>query len=402
MWREWPASIVTDNQEQQECAQAKTTIEGSPEGFFRPYPFGLEKKGDGIGKNEVDENKPDLPSKTDFPTTRYYGSKRKQLSWLRNEFASIKGETALDAFGGTGAVSHLLQDLGWHTTYNDVFQFNTISARALFSGATSKFSKFKLVEFLKSIQPQEGFISKTFEGIYFTREENMWLDGCMMSIKNQRNDIRELILFCVFQACLKKRPFNLFHRANLDLRQSTVPVKFGNRSTWNKSFTEHIVATYTEVEFAHQRIKNPVKVIDAGCATSIDTKFDLIYIDPPYFKKAKKNTETYLARYHFLEGLARYDEWGSLIDPTSPQKVILQPFSKEWTNKNDLMDNLRHMFNKHVGSKFVMSYVANEEPTEQELFDLFRINFDRVQLSRRSFTRALSKKQSFEILLIGQ
>ena len=117
-----------------------------------------------------------------FPTTRYYGSKRRQMDWLREEFGRLEGCTALDAFGGTGAVSHLLSQLGWDVTYNDVFQFNTISARALFSSATVQLSAAGVASILRAVRPRPGFIAANFAGLYFTDEENAWLDGFMATL----------------------------------------------------------------------------------------------------------------------------------------------------------------------------------------------------------------------------
>lgn len=44
-----------------------------------------------------------------FPSTRYYGSKRKLLSWLCRHLCTIRFDTVLDAFGGTGSVSLLFK-----------------------------------------------------------------------------------------------------------------------------------------------------------------------------------------------------------------------------------------------------------------------------------------------------
>lgn len=76
--------------------------------------MGLPKKGDAYDRlfRAPEE---DVPSMT-FPSTRFYGSKRRQLSWLQTELSRVQGTTALDAFGGTGAVSYLLGKLGFQTT----------------------------------------------------------------------------------------------------------------------------------------------------------------------------------------------------------------------------------------------------------------------------------------------
>ncbi|NKI69005.1 adenine methyltransferase [Collimonas pratensis] len=370
---------------------------------LRPFAMqSLSRKGPVFADHNSIYSKEARPDDISFPSTRFYGSKRRQLTWLREEFKSLEGVTALDAFGGTGAVSHLLRDLGWETTYNDIFEFNIISARTLFSDSTHRLSEDTLLKFLNRVRPTEGFITATFEGLYFTTQENMWLDGFMACLPSELEKNRDLLLHCLFQACLKKRPFNLFHRANLNLRHSEMPVQFGNRSTWNKSFDTHILTTYREVQLAQTARAQSIQVTSGLCAGKIAPGFDLVYLDPPYFKRAKRNTETYLERYHFLEGLARYDEWPSLIDQNSSLRAIKRPYRLEWTNKQELLVNLQHMIKKHSGAKFALSYVADEEPTEEELFNLFRENFDRVRLSRRSFNRVLSKKRPFEILLIGQ
>jgi adenine-specific DNA-methyltransferase len=360
----------------------------------------LPKKGDAydiICRARVE----DIPPLA-FPSTRFYGSKRRQLSWLQAELSRVEGKTALDAFGGTGAVSYLLGKLGFQTTYNDIFEFNTVSARAIFSKSAVSFSELSLKKLLQAVVPVDGFICATFEGLYFTHEENRWLDGIMRLISGEHREIRDLLLHCLFQACLKKRPFNLFHRANLGLRHSTVPVQFGNRTTWERSFSHHMISAHSEILRAQWSIRNNVYVGHASCVKRVDGQYDLIYLDPPYFKRRKRNTDTYLQRYHFLEGLARYDEWPNLIDISSPQRILKGPYRDEWVDKRLMLSNIRELIERNKGSTFALSYVSGEEPTEEELFGLFKDSFDNVRLSRRSFKKVLSNKESFEILLVGR
>jgi hypothetical protein len=44
-----------------------------------------------------------------FPSTRYQGSKNKITDWIWEEIKDLNFQTVLDAFGGTGSVSHLLK-----------------------------------------------------------------------------------------------------------------------------------------------------------------------------------------------------------------------------------------------------------------------------------------------------
>ena len=336
-----------------------------------------------------------------FPSTRYYGSKRRQMDWLREEFGGIEGYTALDAFGGTGSVSHLLSQLGWDVTYNDVFQFNTISARALFSSATVQLSAADVASILRAVQPSPGFIHATFANLYFTNEENAWLDGFMIALAHVEPACKDLLLHCLFQACLKKRPYNLFHRANLKLRQSQVEVQFGNRTTWEKSFAEHILSTFEEVRQMQRGLVGSIRVTAGLSAEEIAPGYDFVYVDPPYFKRAK-TTDSYLSRYHFLEGLARYDEWPRLLDSGNRLRRIEASTVSEWTDKAAITRNIAALIQTHRKAKFALSYVSGEHPSEAELFALFCDNFSRVRLSRRAYGRALSKNKFFELLLIGE
>lgn len=336
-----------------------------------------------------------------FPTTRYYGSKRRQMGWLREEFGRLEGCTALDAFGGTGAVTHLLSQLGWDVTYNDVFRFNTISARALFSSATVPLSSAGVASILRAVKPCPGFIHATFADLYFTDEENAWLDGFMKALTRVEPACKDLLLHCLFQACLKKRPYNLFHRANLKLRQSQVKVRFGNRTTWEKSFAEHILSTFEEVRHIQRGLGGNVTVTTGRSAEKISPNYDFVYLDPPYFKR-NRATESYLSRYHFLEGLARYEEWPHLLEHGDRLRRIEASTVNEWTDKAALRSDIAGMIQKHRQAKFALSYVSGEHPSEAELFALFSDNFSRVRLSRRAYGRALSKKKFFELLLIGE
>jgi len=81
----------------------------------------------------------------------------------------------LDAFGGTGSVSYLFKQIGKSVIYND----------------------------------------------------------------NLEDEYEQAIAyFALFQACIIKRPYNLFHRKNLYVRMAKVKRSFGNKKTWDSSFEE--------------------------------------------------------------------------------------------------------------------------------------------------------------------
>ena len=276
-----------------------------------------------------------------FPTTRFFGSKRKQLPWIYSALADLPGRTALDACGGTGSVSLLLSNLGKEVTYNDVFKFNEISARAILSRDPTGTEPEFIRSVVESVRPKRGLVCRHFKGLYFTDEENRWIDGFMTTLtKIKDRQCRDVLMYSLFQACLKKRPFNLFHRANLEIRNSEDAVRFGNRTTWETAFSTHILQSHAELLKARKLIGAPIHVLPCGSAEFVQGDFDIVYLDPPYFH-SHRSTEPYLLRYHFLEGLARYDEWPSLLDANSNIKQFrYEAVPHEWRSKADFEKNL--------------------------------------------------------------
>ena len=79
-----------------------------------------------------------------------------------------------------------------------------------------------------------SFIYDTFHDIYFTDEENKWLDMVITNIRKIKNKYKQaLAYYALFQSCIIKRPYNLFHRKNLYIRTAEVERSFGNKKTWD-------------------------------------------------------------------------------------------------------------------------------------------------------------------------
>ncbi len=155
----------------------------------------------------------------EFPTTRYYGSKRKLLPWIYESTKGLKYQSVLDVFGGTASVSLLFKALDKNVTYNDGLKSNQLIANAVLSNSMSV-AKVDFEATVNNVTSQCGFISQVYKGMYYTDKENAWLDGFCSNLLQSKltNMQRSVFFYCLAQACLKKRPFNLFHRANLNLR----------------------------------------------------------------------------------------------------------------------------------------------------------------------------------------
>lgn len=338
-----------------------------------------------------------------FPKTRYYGSKKRILGWIYENLKDLEYQTVLDCFGGTASVSLLFQAMGKDITFHDALQSNTISAKVLLRGGISSKQLIKFENFFNEIKPiQTGFISQTFQTIYFTDEENNWLDGAIEAIKSLKNKAdRELCLYVLFQASMMKRPYNLFHRANLYLRNADVKRSFGNLTTWNTPFPETAKKILYELHKLPNRHEHDFCVLSPSSAEEIPAKYDLIYIDPPYISDTTKN-DGYWKKYHFLEGIAQYDKWHSMIDDSHKTKMLhMNPHIKKWESKHEFTQRLFSLIEQHKNSIVVLSYMTNAIPSVKELEDFFRIHFKQVILNLQPLNHALAKAKRTEILLIG-
>ena len=339
-----------------------------------------------------------------FPPTRYQGSKRKLLGWIGAHLADLRFETALDAFGGTGAVSHVMKAAGKQVTYNDLLACNHQIGLALIENDAHRLSPTdvnRIVTPDPSIE-YDDFIARTFADIYFTYPENRWLDVAVQNIGRLRHRYRRaLAYYGLFQSCIAKRPYNLFHRKNLYMRTAKVRRGFGNKTTWDRPFEEHFRRHVERANTAVFDSGSPCRAVKHDAA-AVPGRYDLVYIDPPYVSARNVGVD-YHGFYHFLEGLMDYPGWASRIDYRSKHRR-LAPVSNPWTRSETNLDAFRSVFERFAGSILVVSYRSDGLPTPQQLSDLlgeFTTSVRRVCKDRYQYALS-TNRSSQELLLIGQ
>jgi adenine-specific DNA-methyltransferase len=340
-----------------------------------------------------------------FPSTRYYGSKRKLLGWIYSRLGSIQFDTVLDAFGGTGSVSLLFKVMRKRVTYHDGFRFNEDVARTVLASQPA-LTRNDVAATLNAVEPRSGIVSKYFDRVFFKTGENAWLDGFLelLNSKAATPKQRALLRYLVYQACLKKRPFNLFHRANLRLRTNRlVKRSFGNAVTWERSFVEHALQAYDELTQMPDSSDRPALVLPAGDAARIPAGYDLVYVDPPYIScEVRYNRDDYWRRYHFLEGLARPKQWVRRIDLNSDIRLsAASPWFADWGRIATFKDRLFSFIDAHRYSIVALSYVSGAVPSESEIMAHFESRFAQVSVHSAAHHHALSKSRKRELLFIG-
>ncbi len=338
-----------------------------------------------------------------FPQTRYYGSKRRLLSWIYHAVKDLPFNTVLDGFGGTASVSLLFKAMGKQVCYHDALLSNTISAQALLADEFPFSDINDAYQFIESIKPENGFIAETFANMYYTDEENQWLDGAakaIHAIENPRQ--RSAYFYCLFQACLKKRPFNLFHRANLNLRlNKEVTRSFGNWATWERTFQDLTKANILDLQSVSFLNNKNIEIIPPSDISNLEIGYDLVYLDPPYISKNRSN-EDYLQLYHFLEGLCTYQDWGKKINTASKNNTLNSiPYLKQWQSKRYFKSLLFELIFKNRKSIVVLSYISDAYPTEDEIYKFFKQTFKKNIVLKKQLSHALAKNKKTELLFIG-
>lgn len=351
-----------------------------------------------------------------IPTTRYQGSKRKILPWIYDCVKDVEFNTVLDAFGGSGMVSCLFKHMGKCVTYNDLFHFNYIIGKSIIENNKVNLTETDVEYLIGDNSFTNGFIADTFQNIYFLDEENRWLDMVINKIERLSDFYSPPQVFykkaiaynALFQACLAKRPYNLFHRKNLDMRTRNVVRGFGNKTTWDKPFPDHFRAFVKEINQAVFKSDVMCKVICQDVFAIKANHYDLVYLDPPYLKKGTSNeSSNYLRCYHFLEGIANYSEWDNLIDRDSANKRIKKDYAPNYFNLTDAHATFERLIKKFRKSIIVLSYRYGGTPTIDELSNMMLKYKDHLDIYDRHYKYALNKQNenaalNREYLLIGQ
>lgn len=336
-----------------------------------------------------------------FPKTRYLGSKLKMLPLLKEIFSELEFETALDAFSGTCSVSYLLKSMGKQVFSNDILRFNYHISKALIENNRETISN-EILSFIlnNTSHNYKNIIEANFGDIYYLPHENAWLDRVIQNIKSLPNSYqKEMLYWVLFQACLSKRPYNLFHRKNLYIRTSDTQRSFGNKTTWDKGF-DVLFKKFSEE--ANKAILDNNKDNKAFCQNVFDLELkpDLVYIDTPYIPQ-KGSLINYRDFYHFLEGIVNYDEWENLIDYDSKhKKLISKPCV--WEDKNRILQAFNELFYKFKNCILVVSYRDDGIPTIDYLVqELTNINKD-VKIHQLDYQYALSKNKTKEVVLVAK
>jgi DNA adenine methylase/adenine-specific DNA-methyltransferase len=335
-----------------------------------------------------------------YPEFRYMGSKHRLLPWIHSVLSDLKFETAADPFSGGGSVSYLLKAMGKRVASSDFLNFPSVIASALVANQATRVSPELAEHLVVPRNPKNSFIQKTFQGIFFHRDDLAFLDQIWESIDELEDGlIRHLVLTALIRSAMKRQPRGVFTVGNLP--DGTQRYDDGRRDV-RLSLREHFLEQI--------QVMNRVVFDGPRCTSSRrdalqppDEPVDLVYLDPPYVPRADDNC--YVKRYHFLEGLSNY--WrGMEILPASKVKKLVKP-ATPFSHRSSAVDAFRTLFRAYADSTIVLSYSSNGYPDLNVLVSLLKETKKHVEVDTRAHRyhfgthRAVQRSETTEYLIVG-
>jgi adenine-specific DNA-methyltransferase len=295
-----------------------------------------------------------------FPRLRYMGSKYQLLPHLERLFAELGGETAVDAFSGSGVVSYLLKAQGFAVTSNDFLAFPAAIARATVANSTVTLSNEVVDRICGPAADDRDFIQTKFDGLYFTAEDRQFLDAAWSHIDLLSVAEGDLAISALVLSAARRQPRGVF--------TFTDSTRYADgRRYMQMSLREHFrkaAAEYNAVVFDNGWVSRAV----SGDVFDLSTRrADLVYLDPPY--APPKDDADYMKRYHFLEGLSVYWRDVTIMEETKTKKIAKRftPFAYKRTIEDALLRIFEHF--EDAGA-IVLSYSSNALPEAKRIEDL--------------------------------
>lgn len=336
-----------------------------------------------------------------FPLMRYMGSKYKLIPWLHETLSDLEFNTALDAFSGSGVVSYLLKSMGKEVHSNDFLTFSSTITKALVENNSTLIEKNDM-EFLMNLDVKsDNFIETTFENIFFSKDELIFLDKISQNISELSSlHKKALALTALFRSCLKKQPRGVFTiSGNLEKYDD-------GRRDLKLSLKEHFLEQTkinNKVIFDNAK-KNISYNKDIFEIKKTNLNPDLVYFDPPYVPPSDDNC--YVKRYHFLEGLSKYWNGEKIMEETKVKKIQKKftPFSY----KRTAISAFETLFDQFSDSTLVLSYSSNAFPDLDILVSLMKNEKSNVEIKTRPYRYNFGnhatalRSNVMEYLIIGQ
>lgn len=333
-----------------------------------------------------------------YPELRYMGSKKRLLPWIHSVLDGLDFESAIDPFSGTGCVAYLMKAMGRRVVASDFLNFSSLIAKATVENSHARLDGKAIRRLIDPTPSTHRFIEKTFDGVFFTKEDLRFLDRMYGNIRQLEDPHEQALAFAaLFRSCLKRQPRGVFTVSGNLARYDD------GRRDLRLSLEEHFleqIEVFNAAVFDNGR-KNRAHRADVFELSA--RRADLVYLDPPYVPRSDDNC--YIKRYHFLEGLSCY--WQGLpIDQTTKVKKIAKRFTP-FSYRHSAVEAFDRMFARFAKSTIVLSYSSNGYPDLNQLESLLRRHKGSVRVFERPHRYhfgthgAVERAEVTEYLIVG-
>jgi DNA adenine methylase len=291
-----------------------------------------------------------------FPSTRFMGSKSKLLTEIWGIASQFEYEDVVDLFGGSGAVGYMFKAHGKSVLSNDYMAMSSTYAKAMIENNSVVLSKKEALNLVDGDFLSDGFVAKTFAGLYFSDEENHLIDSLRAGIKGIRNPYkRSIAMSALIRTCLKKRPRGIFTYVGnrYDDGRKDLTMSFRQQYLDAVSAINHSVFDNGKA--------NKSRLGDAMTAKPV--RDSLVYIDPPYYSPLSDNE--YVRRYHFVEGLAR--DWVGVEIQEHTITKKFKSYPTPFSSRKGAADAFDALFKRFRNNVLLVSYSSNSQPTMDEM-----------------------------------
>ena len=305
--------------------------------------------------------KPQVPDNQmeKFPGTRYMGSKQNLIEDIWEIARKFEFNSVLDAFSGSGVVSYMFKTKGKKVISNDFMNFSSNITKSIVEN-NHVYLMSEDVDFLLVKGSGSGFIPKTFKDLYYTEEENVFIDDVRARIEMLDCPYKKAIaIAAICRACLKKRPRGVFTYTGFRYNDG--------RKDLQKSLHQHFLESiklFNDAVFDNGQ--ENLAINSDTMALSVDA--DLVYIDPPYYSPLSDNE--YTRRYHFLEGVSTL--WRGLEIQWETKTKKFKKYSTPFGTKDGTYEAFDQLFNKYKDKVLLVSYSSNAYPTMDEMINLLK------------------------------
>lgn len=291
-----------------------------------------------------------------YPSTRFMGSKSKLLSEIWSVASQFKFETVVDLFAGSGIVGYMFKAQGKSVISNDYMAMSATFAKALIENNNVVLPIEEAKDLLIEHDESDHFVAETFQGLYYTDEENDLIDILRTNIATICDQYKRAIaMMALIRACTKKRPRGIFTYTGERYNDG--------RKDLQKSLAQQFLEA---VEIINNAVFDNGKQNRSKHSDAIGLRVeqaDLVYIDPPYYSPLSDNE--YVRRYHFVEGLAR--DWHGVEIQKHTQTKKFKSYPTPFSTRNGAADAFDRLFKKFANSILIVSYSSNSLPTQDEM-----------------------------------